>query len=201
MKSSAATERQLLGLRRTPGRLALAVFRMPSWLYSRGWGWTLGRTFLMLVHVGRKSGQSHNTVAMVLAEDADDGEIVICSAWGPDADWVRNLRAGPAREVRIAHYRFAPEHRFLSEDEAVAVACGFRRRHPRRLQLFSNVLGWGDLRSDAGIREFVRGHPFIGLRPAAAGHGAPSAVGSSGGYDREVTFSPGEFEARRPTMG
>ena len=92
-KCSAATERQLLGLRRTPGRLALAVFRMPSWLYSHGWGWTLGRTFLMLVHVGRKSGQSHNTVAMVLAEDADDSEIVICSAWGPDADWLQNLRA------------------------------------------------------------------------------------------------------------
>ncbi len=168
MKSSAATERQLLGIRRTPGRLALAVFRMPSWLYSRGWGWMLGRTFLMLVHVGRTSGQPHNTVAMVLAE-ADDGEIVICSAWGPDADWVRNLHAAPGREVRIAHYRFAPEHRFLSEDEAIAVALGFQRRHPRRLQLLSAVLGWGDLASDAAVREFVRGHPFVGLRPAPAG--------------------------------
>ncbi len=161
-------QRRLLGLRRTPGRLALAVFRMPAWMYSRGWGWMLGRTFLMLVHVGRKSGQLHNTVAMVLAEDADNGEIVICSAWGPDADWVRNLRAGPGREVRIAHYRFAPEHRFLSEDEAIAVAVSFRRRHPRRLQLLSAVLGWGGLRSDAAVREFVRGHPFVALRPAAA---------------------------------
>ncbi len=156
----------------------------------------------MLVHVGRKSGQSHNTVAMVLAEDADDGEIVICSAWGPDADWLQNLRAGPAREVRIAHYRFAPEHRFLSEDEAVAVAVDFRRRHPRRLQLLGAVLGWGGLRSDAAVREFVRGHPFVGLRPAAAGHHWSGRLSDHRvATTAEVTFSPSEFEARRPTMG
>jgi len=32
----------LLGLRRQPGRLALAVMRMPRPLYRRGWGWMLG---------------------------------------------------------------------------------------------------------------------------------------------------------------
>ena len=101
----------------------------------------LGRTFLMLVHVGRKSGQPHDMVAMVLADDPDTGEVVIFSGWGPDADWLRNLHAGPAREVRIARDRFVPEHRFLSEDEAVAVAdrlptsppptVAASQRHPR----------------------------------------------------------------------
>ena len=62
-------QRPWLGLRRTPGRLALAVFRMPLRLYRRGKGWMLGRTFLMLVHVGRKTGQPHDMVAMVLADD------------------------------------------------------------------------------------------------------------------------------------
>jgi hypothetical protein len=47
----------LLGLRHVPGRLALAVFRIPAWLYRCGWGWMLGRTFLLVVHVGRASGR------------------------------------------------------------------------------------------------------------------------------------------------
>jgi deazaflavin-dependent oxidoreductase (nitroreductase family) len=135
------------------------------WLYRRDKGWLLGRTFLMLVHVGRKSGLPHEMVAMVLADDADTGEVVIFSGWGTNADWLHNLRTGPAREVRVGRDRFVPEHRFLDEDEAVAVVGAFRRRHPRRLRLASAILGWGDLRGDAPVREFVRGHPFVALRP------------------------------------
>ena len=138
--SSRHRQKPWLGLRDTPGRLALAVFRMPLRLYRRGRGWMLGRTFLMLVHVGRKTGQRHDMVAMILADNRTTGEIVIFSGWGPDVDWLSNLRAGPAAEVRIAHERFVPEHRFLSEDEAVAVIAAFRRRHPGRVRLATAIL-------------------------------------------------------------
>jgi deazaflavin-dependent oxidoreductase (nitroreductase family) len=160
--------RALLGLRRTPGRLALAVFRLPLFLYRRGWGWLLGRTFLSLVHVGRRRGQPHQMVAMVLADDPVSRQVVICSGWGPDADWVKNVRAGGAQQVCTGRERFVPEHRFLNDDEAVAVGVAFRERHPRRLRLISKILGWGDLSTDAAVRGFVQGHPFVAFRPAAA---------------------------------
>jgi deazaflavin-dependent oxidoreductase (nitroreductase family) len=166
MRASTAPRRPLLGLRRVPGRLALAVFRGPLQLYRRGHGWLLGRTFLVLEHVGRVSGRPHEMVAMVVADDRATGELVICSGWGPDVDWVRNLRAGPARLVRIARESFVPTHRFLDEDEAVRVASAFRARHRGRLWLASTILGWGDLRTDAALRAFVRTHPFVALRPA-----------------------------------
>ena len=160
--------RALLGLRRTPGRLALAVFRLPLFLYRSGWGWVLGRTFLSLVHVGRRSGQPHRIVAMVLADEPVSREVVICSAWGGDADWVKNLRAAGAKQVCIGRDRFVPEHRFLNEDEAVAVAVAFRESHPRRLRLISRILGWGDLSTEPAVRDFVQGHPFVAFRPASA---------------------------------
>jgi deazaflavin-dependent oxidoreductase (nitroreductase family) len=155
----------LLGLRRAPGRLTLAVFRLPLHLYRHGGGWLLGRTFLFLVHVGRTTGEPHETVAMVLGQDVGTRELVICSAWGPEADWIRNLRSAPAKEVRIGRERFAPQHRFLTDEEAVTVGIAFRQRHPHRLRLISALLGWGDLREDDAMREFVRGHPFVALRP------------------------------------
>jgi hypothetical protein len=83
-----------------------------------------------------------------------------------DADWVLNLRAAPAQEVRIGCDRYAPTHRFLTEDEAVAAAVAFRHQHPRRLRLLSTILGWGDLSADAAVCEFVRSHRFVALRPA-----------------------------------
>ena len=86
------SSRPVLGFRRRPGRLALAVFRSPLPLYRAGWGRLLGHTFLVLTHVGRRTGAPHDTAAMVLAEDRTTGEVVICSMWGPKADWIRNLR-------------------------------------------------------------------------------------------------------------
>ena len=156
----------LLGLRRKPGRLALAVFRIPLPLYRRGWGGLLGHTFLLLVHAGRKTGKPHSTTAMVLSYDPQTREAVIFSAWGQDTDWIRNIRVRPALQVQIGRESFTPQQRFLSEDESVAVVAGFRRRHPWRLRLATSIMGWEDLRSDAAAREFVRTRPFVCLRPA-----------------------------------
>jgi hypothetical protein len=105
---------------------------------------------------------------MVLGDDRASGELVICSAWGPDVDWMRNLRAGPATTVVVGRDRFVPEHRFLAEDEAVDVGSAFRAKHGLRMRLISAVLGWGDLRTEAAIRAFVRSHPFVAFRPTGS---------------------------------
>ena len=158
--------RPLLGLRHQPGRVALAVFRLPLGLYRHGGGWLLGHTFLVVTHTGRRTGARHETAAMVLRYDRASGEAVICSAWGPKTDWVRNLRARPAVEVRLGRASFAPQQRFLTDDEAFAVAVEFRRRHPHRLRFISWVLGWGDLRPDTALRELVSTHPFVSFQPS-----------------------------------
>jgi deazaflavin-dependent oxidoreductase (nitroreductase family) len=157
--------RPLLGLRRQPGRLFLALMRTPRPLYHRGWGWLLGHTFLLIAHQGRKSGKRRETVAMALSYDPETREAVVFSAWGPNTEWIRNLRAHPALQIQIGRETYVPEQHCLSEDEAVAVAIEFRRRHPLRLRLFATILGWGDLGSEAAVREFVRTRPFVSFRP------------------------------------
>jgi deazaflavin-dependent oxidoreductase (nitroreductase family) len=156
----------LLGLRRQPGRIALWLFRLPLPLYRHGWGWLLGRTFLLLEHAGRKTGKRHATVAMVLHYDPQTREAVICSVWGPNTDWIKNIRARPALQVQIGAESFTPKQRFLSEDESFAVAADFRRRHPWRLRLFTWILGWDDLCSDSAVTDFVGRRPFVAVGPA-----------------------------------
>jgi len=159
--------RPILGLRRKPGQLALLVFRLPLLLYRWGWDGLLGHTFLLLVHAGRKTGKPHSAVAMVLRYDPDTYEAVICSAWGHETDWIRNIRAHPALRVQIGRESFTPVQRFLSEDESFPVAVGFRARHPHRTRLAASIFGWGDLRSDTAMRDFVSARPFVSFRPAA----------------------------------
>ena len=162
-------ERSLLGLRRQPGRVALVLMRMPQPLYHHGWGRFLGHTFLLITHQGRRTGKRRETVAMALTYDPQTREVVVCSVWGPNSEWMRNLRAQPALEIQIGRERYLPEQHFLSEDEAVAVATEFRARHPWRLRLFAAILGWGDLSTETAVRELVRGRPFVRFRPAPDG--------------------------------
>jgi deazaflavin-dependent oxidoreductase (nitroreductase family) len=165
-------KRPVLGLRGQPGRLALVFMRIPRPLYHRGWGRLLGHTFLLITHQGRKTGKPRETVAMALTYDSTTREAVVCSAWGANTEWIRNLRAHPALQIQIGSDRYVPQQQFLSEDEAVAVALEFRRLHPQRLRLFAKILGWGDLSSEAAVRQLVRGRPFVAFRPARAASSA-----------------------------
>ena len=159
--------RPLLGLRRKPGRIALMLMRMPLRAYRHDAGWMLGHTFVEFTHVGRRTGQPHDAVAMVLRYDQVLRETVICAAWA-ETDWYRNLRAGPAAKVQLGRDSYTPEHRFLTEEEAFDVTVQFRRKHPHRMRLITKIFGWGDLRDDDAVREFVRAHPFIAFKPATS---------------------------------
>jgi deazaflavin-dependent oxidoreductase (nitroreductase family) len=143
------------------------VFRLPLLLYRRGWDGLLGHTFLLVVHAGRKTGKPYSAVAMILRWDPQAHEAVICSAWGQDTDWIRNIRARPALRVQIGRESFTPEQRFLSEEESFAVMAGFRDRHPHRTRLAAWIFGWGDLQSDTAVRDWVSARPFVSFRPAA----------------------------------
>jgi deazaflavin-dependent oxidoreductase (nitroreductase family) len=164
-RSNARQRRRLFGLRTKPGRLTLAVLRLPLYAYHHDAGWLLGRTFLQFTHTGRRTGQPHDAVAMVLNDHGVTHEAVICAAWGPETAWYRNLREIPAVRVRLGRDCFVPEQRFLDEDEAFSVGVAFRRSHPHRLQFLSAVLGWGDLDDDDELRQFVNDHPFVAFRP------------------------------------
>jgi len=131
--------RGMFGLRDEPGRIALVLTRAP-----------------------------HKSVAMVLDYDAVTGEAVICSAWGPNADWCRNLQMHPASNVTVGRLSFTPQQRFLTNAEALQVALDFRAAHPYRLRLISRILGWGDLHGDKKLRDFVAAHPFVAFRPVPA---------------------------------
>jgi deazaflavin-dependent oxidoreductase (nitroreductase family) len=166
--ASLGQSRPMFGLRHRPGRLALALFRMPLRAYHHQKGWLLGHTFLLLTHVGRTSGQPHETVAMVLRYRPESSEVVVCSAWGPETDWVRNIRERPAVRIETGREVFVPEKRFLSVEESFSVLEDCLHQHPWRFRFITWVLGWGDFRNEATVKDFVRTRPFVAFQPTTA---------------------------------
>jgi deazaflavin-dependent oxidoreductase (nitroreductase family) len=158
-------QRPVLGLRRQPGRLALWLFRMPLQAYYHGKGWILGHTFVLLTHIGRRSGQRRETVAMVLRYRPESKEVVVCSAWGAEAGWVKNIRKRPAVRVETGRDAFEPEQQFLSAGESRLVVDECLRQHPWRFRFLGWVLGWGDLRDETIASDVVATRPFVAFSP------------------------------------
>jgi deazaflavin-dependent oxidoreductase (nitroreductase family) len=144
------------------------LFRSPVYLYRWKCGWLLGHRFLLLIHVGRRTGLRRHTVLEVMEYGKEGPEAVVMSAFGRNADWLRNIEATPAPEVVIGSRCFAAAHRFLDEEEAVKVITGYEQRNwfiaPIIRSVLSRLLGWRYDGSMGDRRRLVAQLPLIAFR-------------------------------------
>jgi len=105
----------------------------------------------------------------VIAEDRRSGEVLVMAGLGRSAQWLRNVQAGNAVEVAIAHDRFKPRLRMLTPDEASEVLAGYERRNrwlaPIVRRVLSRLVGWRYDGSAAARMRLVTQLPVVGLRP------------------------------------
>jgi len=145
------------------------LFRAPIYLYRWRCGRLVGRRFLLLVHTGRRTGLRRETVLEVIEYRDNGPEVVVMSAFGPKADWLRNIQATPGAEVVIGSRRFAAAHRILGVDEAVRVVAGYEQRNrliaPIIRAVLSRFLGWRYVGSDLDRRWLVTHLPLVAFRP------------------------------------
>ena len=122
---------------------------------------------MALTHRGRTSGRLYDTVLEVAVFDRAANESVVVSAYGTGADWYRNLQAGPAARVRTGSTDYSPEHRFLTPEEATAVAAEFCRRHPWEAKLAPRVLpAIGATATDSSDPvQLMASLPMVAFRP------------------------------------
>jgi deazaflavin-dependent oxidoreductase (nitroreductase family) len=155
-------------LKGTLGRL----FRAPAFLYRWRCGWLLGQRFLLLTHVGRRTGLRRRTVLEVMEYRKPGPEVIVMSAFGRNADWLRNIQATPCPEVCIGAQHFSAAYRVLDAEEAISVVGGYEQRNrfiaPVIRSVLSRLLGWQYLGSESDRRRLVAQLPVIGFRPQSS---------------------------------
>jgi deazaflavin-dependent oxidoreductase (nitroreductase family) len=121
------------------------------------------------IHVGRRTGVRCHTVLEVIEYRKEGPETVVMSAFGPNADWLRNIEATPGVEVVIGSRRFPAAHRVLDREEAVRVLSGYEQRNrfiaPVVRRVLSRLLGWHYDGSEEHRRRLAAQLPFIAFRP------------------------------------
>ncbi len=119
----------------------IPFMKMPIILYRLGLGRLLGKRFMLLTHVGRRSGKVYRTVLAALRFDENTQEVFAVSPWS-GSSWYRNIQAAPALEVEIGAVRYAPIQRGLSPEEIAALFIEFRSQYPIFSRMVALIPGW-----------------------------------------------------------
>jgi deazaflavin-dependent oxidoreductase (nitroreductase family) len=129
----------------------------------------LGCRFLLLIHLGRRSRRRRETVLEVIEYREPGPEAVVMSAFGRNADWLRNIEVTPNPEVIIGRQQFVAAYRLLDIEEAISVVERYEQRSwflaPIVRLVVSSLLGWPYRGSESDRRRLAAQLPLIALRP------------------------------------
>jgi deazaflavin-dependent oxidoreductase (nitroreductase family) len=152
-----------------PSGIIRSLFRAPVYLYRWRCGRLLGHRFLLLIHTGRRTGRRRETVLEVVEYRKAGPELVVISAFGRSADWLRNIAAAPEPEIMVGGKRFIAAYRILDAEEAMDVIERYERRNrliaPLLRLVLSHFLGWSYRGSESDRRRLVAELPLVAFRP------------------------------------
>jgi deazaflavin-dependent oxidoreductase (nitroreductase family) len=148
-----------------PRGLARLAWRAPIWFYRLGLGGLLGERFVLVNHMGRKSGQPRQAVVEVVHHDKETGAYIVASGFGEKSDWFQNVMAHPEITIQVGNERMAARAQRLALLQATEVMLDYNRRHPATLRTLAGILGYCTDGSDADARFFAEVIPIVALVP------------------------------------
>jgi deazaflavin-dependent oxidoreductase (nitroreductase family) len=153
-----------------PSGLLRLLLRLPLALYRVKLGWLLGQRFLLLEHIGRKSGQARKTVVEVIGHEQASDTYYIASGWGKRANWYQNLLALPKITIQVGRRHLKVCAESVSPAEGARVLLDYRQKHPLATRELSRMLVGTDLAkaSPEALENIVQESlPIVALRPQA----------------------------------
>jgi deazaflavin-dependent oxidoreductase (nitroreductase family) len=141
------------------------LYRLPLGLYRTGLGGLLGRRFVLVHHLGRRSGQWRQVVVEVADRDQSTGAITVMSGYGKGSDWYRNLLAHPEARIQMGTHSVSVHAIPLTPDESGEVVYRYGQHHPRAVRSLLHFLGLPVDGTDEAYRAAGRLLPGLRLEP------------------------------------
>ncbi|MBN1265844.1 MAG: nitroreductase family deazaflavin-dependent oxidoreductase [Anaerolineales bacterium] len=149
-----------------PRGFSRLLYRFPIWLYRIGLGGLFGKRFILLTHIGRKSGQQRQVLLEVIRLDLVTGVVYVIAAYGEKADWVRNVRKTPSIHAQLGRQMYAAEAVFLDEEGRIREYLDYARRHPKMAVSFPGMVGYGLDGSEEDFIAFAKEIVIVAVKPA-----------------------------------
>lgn len=155
-----------------PRGLKALPWKLPILIYRSGLGWIMGTKFLLLEHIGRRTGQLRRAVLEVIDLDPVEGEYVVASGFGTRSQWFQNISQEPRVTIQVGSKRIDALASRLDPDQAGELLLRYAERHPGNLKALGALLGYEIDHSPEGIRAFGRELPLVRFEPREGQQGS-----------------------------
>ena len=149
-----------------PTGLSRILWRLPIWLYRLRLGWLMGNRFMLINHIGRKSGQVRQAVVEVARYDKDNDTYYVCSGFGKSSNWYRNIEAHPQVNIQVGKRHLSVTATCLSPEVSGEEMVRYAKDNPKVAQSLLKIIGH-DIPADLdGYRQLAIEHlPFVAFTP------------------------------------
>jgi len=151
--------------RQPPTGIRRTFFRLPITAYRWHLGRLLGERFVLLNHVGRKTGLPRQAVVEVVRHDPDTDCVVVSSGFGEGSQWYQNVMARPDLTIQLGSRTLAVHAERLPVEQAQEEMLGYARRHPTAARKLSGYMGFASDGTEETYRKVGEVLPFIRLCP------------------------------------
>ena len=148
-----------------PTGFSRMLWRLPILLYRAQIGWMLGGHFLLLNHIGRKTGLTRQTVLETIRHDIKTDTYFVVSGWGENSDWYRNIQKTSDVTIQAVFRKLDVTAVRLPLEDAEREILTYAERHPRMLRSLARILGYSVEDTEEDYRALAGLMPVIALRP------------------------------------
>jgi len=117
------------------------LWRAPIYLYRIGLGPLMGKRFLLLNHIGRKSGKVRQAVIEIDRYDPDTNTYIVASGFGKKSDWYRNLQKTPDVTIQLGNKKLKAKAELLSPEQSGEEMARYAQAHPKAAMNLGKLIG------------------------------------------------------------
>ena len=144
-----------------PRGLKAVPWRLPIWIYRLGLGGLMGKRFLLLTHIGRKSGLERQTVLEIVQSNPADGEYFVVSGFGTQSHWYQNIKATPEIKIQVGNKTFDSIAVQLDPDAAGEAMLQYAQDYPGNLKALGKLTGYDIVHTSEGYLAFGKEIPIF----------------------------------------
>ncbi len=141
------------------------MFRMPILFYRWKLGWLLGKRFLLLNHVGRKSGKARQAVLEVAHYDPKTNQYTVAAGFGPQSHWYRNLQKTPDVTIQVGRRKMSMVAELLSPEQSGQAMMRYAQQHPTAAKNLMKMLGYNPQSEEEYRQIGQESIPFVTFHP------------------------------------
>lgn len=128
-------------------------------------GGRMGERFLLLNHIGWKSGQARQNVREVVRKDETGQAYIVASGFGEKSNWFQNVTAHPQVRIQVGRKQMNARAERLSLERATGELLDYNRRHPAALKTLAGMIGYKSNGDEADARFLATVIPLVSICP------------------------------------